>query len=141
VKAETADYLVKARTTLAGAEQIATLPLPQVAAREAYYAAYHAAEAYIFEQTGKVATTHRGVRSEFARLAQRAMDIDRELSRFLATAYQLKATADYGVGPAIAPVSADQAAAAITMARRFIETVARLLPPGFAPPRDPTAQY
>jgi uncharacterized protein (UPF0332 family) len=65
MKAESADYLAKAHATLAGAEQIAALPLPHVAAREAYYAAYHAAEAYIFEQTGKAATTHRGVRSEF----------------------------------------------------------------------------
>lgn len=90
MKAETADYLAKARTTLADARQIATLPLPHVAPREAYYAAFHAAEAYIFKHTGKVASTHRGVRSEFARLARREPRIDRELTRFLATAYQLK---------------------------------------------------
>jgi uncharacterized protein len=35
------------------AKKIAGLPLPQVAAREAYLAAFHAAEAYIFEQTGR----------------------------------------------------------------------------------------
>ena len=57
MKPETADYLEKARTTLADAQQIAVLPLPHVAAREAYYAAFHAAEAYIFEHTGKVATS------------------------------------------------------------------------------------
>jgi hypothetical protein len=39
MKAETADYLAKARTTLTDAQQIATLPLPHVAAREAHYAA------------------------------------------------------------------------------------------------------
>jgi uncharacterized protein (UPF0332 family) len=99
MKAETADYLLKARATLADAEKIAAVPLPHVGAREAYYAVYHAAEAYIFEQTGKVATTHRGVRSEFGRLARRNPGIDRELTRFLATAYQLKVTADYGIGP------------------------------------------
>jgi uncharacterized protein (UPF0332 family) len=76
MKAETADYLTKARATLADAQQIAVLPLPHVAAREAYYAAYHAAEAYIFEQTGKVATTHRGVRGEFGRLARCEPRID-----------------------------------------------------------------
>ena len=81
MKAETADYLVKARATLADAEQIAALPLPHVAAREAYYAAYHAAEAYIFEQTGKAATTHRGVRSEFGRLAR--CDLQRKVAGFL----------------------------------------------------------
>jgi hypothetical protein len=42
MKAETADYLAKARATLADAEKIAAVPLPHVAAREAYYAAYHA---------------------------------------------------------------------------------------------------
>jgi uncharacterized protein (UPF0332 family) len=56
MKAETADYLAKARTALA--------------ACEAYLAVFHAADAYIFEQTGKVAKTHRAVRSEFARLAR-----------------------------------------------------------------------
>jgi hypothetical protein len=35
VKAETADYLAKARATLSDAQQIATLPLPHVTAREA----------------------------------------------------------------------------------------------------------
>ena len=140
MKAETADYLAKARATLADAEQIAALPLPHVAAREAYYAAYHAAEAYIFEQTGKAATTHRGVRSEFGRLARGEPGIDRELTRFLATAYQLKATADYGIGPTVAPISADQAAAAITTARRFVDTITQLLPPGLTSPRGPSAQ-
>jgi uncharacterized protein (UPF0332 family) len=140
MKGETADYLDKARTCLADARQIAALPLPRLAAREAYYSAFHAAEAYIFECTGKVATTHRGVRSEFARLARREPSIDRELSRFLATAYQLKETADYGIGPAVAPISADQAAAAITAAGRFIDTITQLLPPGLIPPLGPSAQ-
>jgi hypothetical protein len=34
MKAETADYLAKARATLADAQQIATLPLPHIAARD-----------------------------------------------------------------------------------------------------------
>jgi uncharacterized protein (UPF0332 family) len=63
MRAETTDYLAKARTTLADARQIAALPLPHIAAREPYLAVFHAAEAYIFEQTGKVAKTHRGVRA------------------------------------------------------------------------------
>ena len=53
MKAETADYLAKARATLADAQEIAAMPLPHIAAREAYLAVFHAAEAYIFEQTGK----------------------------------------------------------------------------------------
>jgi len=85
MKPETADYLAKARTTLADAGQIAMLPL-------------------------------------------------------LATAYQLKATVDYGIGPAFAPISVAQATAAITTARRFIDTITQLLPPDLTPPRGPSAQ-
>ena len=140
MKPETADYLDKARTCLADARRIATLPLPRLAAREAYYAAFHAAEAYIFEHTGKVAMTHRGVRSELARLARREPRIDPELSRFLGAAYQLKATADYGIGAAAGPISADQAAAAITTAGRFIATITQLLTTGLTPPRGPAVQ-
>ena len=91
MKAETADYLAKARATLADAEKIAALPLPHIAAREAYLAVFHAAEAYIFEQTGKVAKTHRSVRGEFARLARAEPRIGRDLVTFLGTAYQFKA--------------------------------------------------
>jgi uncharacterized protein (UPF0332 family) len=54
MKPETADCLTKARECLAGAKQIAGLPLPHVAAREAYLAAFHGAEAYIFEQTRRL---------------------------------------------------------------------------------------
>jgi uncharacterized protein (UPF0332 family) len=82
--AETADYLAKARATLAEAEVIAALPLPHIAAREAYLAVFHAAEAYICAQTGKVAKTHRGVRSEFARPARAEPRIGRDLITFLA---------------------------------------------------------
>ena len=60
MKAETADYLAKARATLADAEKIAALPLPHIAAREAYLAIFRAAEAYIFEQTGSPALRRTG---------------------------------------------------------------------------------
>jgi uncharacterized protein (UPF0332 family) len=83
VKAETADYLDKSRHCVAGAKTIAAAGLPDVAAREAYLAAYHAAEAYIFERTNKAAKTHRGVRSQFNRLAQREPGIEREFLTFL----------------------------------------------------------
>jgi uncharacterized protein (UPF0332 family) len=134
MRAETADYLAKARATLAGAQQIATLPLPHIAAREAYLAAFHAAEAYIFEHTGKVAKTHRGVRSEFARLAKAEPRIARDLIAFLGAAYQFKTRADYAVGSTAAPVTSPEAAAAIASTKRFIDAVTELLPPGVALP-------
>jgi hypothetical protein len=71
MKPEAADYLGKARQCLDDAKQIAAAtPLHHIVAREAYLAAYHAAEAYLFERTGKAARTHRGLRSEFGRLAR-----------------------------------------------------------------------
>lgn len=120
MKAETADYLAKARATLADAQQIAKLPLPHVAAREAYLAVFHAAQAYIFEHTGKVAKTHRGVRGEFARLAKAEPRIGRDLVTFLGTAYQFKVRADYAVGSTAAPITLAEAAVAIATTSRFI---------------------
>jgi hypothetical protein len=86
MKAETADYLAKARVTLADAQKIAAIPLPHIAAREACISVFHAAETYIFERTNKVAKTHRGVRSEFARLARNEPRIARDLVTFLGVA-------------------------------------------------------
>jgi uncharacterized protein (UPF0332 family) len=134
MKAETADYLAKARATLAGAEQIATLPLPHIAAREAYLAAFHAAEAHIFEHTGKVAKTHRGACSEFLRLAKAEPRIARDLIAFLGAAYQFKTRADCAVGSTAAPITSPEAAAAIASTKRFVDTVTELPPPGVAPP-------
>ena len=140
MKPETADCLTKARECLDGAKQIARLALPQVAAREAYLAAFHAAEAYIFEQTGRTVKTHRGLRTTFSRLARNEPCIATEYLTFLARAYELKSIADYSVGPAARPITADDAARAIETAERFIDTIAQLLPPGLTPPRGSNAR-
>jgi uncharacterized protein (UPF0332 family) len=103
--------------------------LPHVAAREAYLAVFHAAEAYIFEQTGKIAKTHSGARSEFARLAKSEPRIGRDLVTFLATAYQFKTRADYAIGATATPISAAEADAALATTARFINTVAHVLAP------------
>jgi len=129
MKAETADYLAKARATVADAQQIATLPLPHIAAREAYLAAFHAAEAYIFEHTDKAARTHRGVQAEFARLARFEPRIGRELVAFLGAAYQFKARADYAIGATASPITAVEADTAISFAMQFIDAIAAILPP------------
>jgi uncharacterized protein (UPF0332 family) len=129
MKPETADCLAKARECLDGAKQIAGLPLPQVAAREAYLAAFHAAEAYIFEQTGRTVKTHRGLRSTFSRLARSEPRIAPEYLTFLARAYELKSIADYSVGPAARPITGNDAARAIESAERLIDTISQLLPP------------
>jgi uncharacterized protein (UPF0332 family) len=56
---EAANYLAKAREDLNDALQIMTLGLTKVAARSAYYTAFHAAEAFIVERTSQTPKTHR----------------------------------------------------------------------------------
>ena len=115
-------YLIKARDDLKDARKIVAIGLSTVAARTAYYAAFHAAEAFIIDRTGKVVKTHSGVRSEFARLAKDTPGIDLKFTIFLAKAYMYKEIGDYGVG-LDAGVSLDAAHDAIVMAEQFIECV------------------
>lgn len=82
MRPEAADYLDKARNDLDDARRIAAIGLAKVAARSAYYAAFHAAEAFIIESTGKIAKTHSGVRAEFARLAKETPEIDKSFPKF-----------------------------------------------------------
>ncbi|HEV3247646.1 MAG TPA: HEPN domain-containing protein [Beijerinckiaceae bacterium] len=96
---EAESYLDKAREDLLDARKIAGIRLAKVAARSAYYAAFHAAEAFIVGRTGKIAKTHSGVRTEFARLLRETPDSGRTLLRFLAQAYKYKELGDYGIGP------------------------------------------
>ena len=50
---EAADYLRKAREDLSDARKVAAIGLAKVAARAAYYTAFHTAEAFIVERTGQ----------------------------------------------------------------------------------------
>jgi uncharacterized protein (UPF0332 family) len=85
-----ADHIVKARQSLKEARAVLTIDLAEAAGRAAYLAAYHAAQAFVLDRTGKTAKTHSGVRSEFARLAKDESRLDRSYSSFLARAYNLK---------------------------------------------------
>ena len=123
---EAADYLSKARDDLNDARKVAAIGLAKIAARAAYYAAFHAAEAFIVERTGKIAKTHSGLRSEFARLAREVPEIDRSFSVFLAQAYKYKEISDYGVGPG-AVITMAEADDAVTNAARLIDCIATLL--------------
>ncbi len=125
---EAEDYLDKARGDLDDARKIAAIPLAKVAARSAYYAAFHAAEALIIERTGKVAKTHSGVRTEFARLLKGAPGAERTLLTFLAHAYKYKEIGDYGVGHGVV-VTDEEAEETIDAAARFVERVTALLTP------------
>ena len=123
---EAADYLAKARGDLSDARKVIAIGLATIAARSAYYAAFHAAEAFIIERTGKVAKSHSGVRSEFGRLAKDTPALDKTYSTFLAKAYSYKEIGDYRVDQG-AVVTDTEANDAIEMATRFVDRIAALL--------------
>ena len=114
--------LDKERQCLAGAVVYQPL-VPRIAGREAYLAAFHAAEA---ERTGRVAKTHRGLRVQFARISRDEPLIDQSVAEFLGRAYELKSLADYGTG-AEASISLATAEAAIEAGTRFVDCIARLI--------------
>jgi uncharacterized protein (UPF0332 family) len=123
---DAAAYRAKAREDLSEARQIVGIGLAKVAARSAYYAAFHAAEAFIVERTGKIAKTHSGLRTELARLTRDDPHIDRATTSFLAQAYKYKEIGDYGVGPD-AVITLQDAEAAIDAAEAFVAQVATAL--------------
>jgi uncharacterized protein (UPF0332 family) len=125
VTPEAARFLDKARQCLADAELY--LPLaPRISGREAYLAAFHAAAALLYERTGTITRTHRGLRAQFARIARDEPRIDQSLSEFLGRAYELKSLADYGTG-AEASISVATASAAVATATRFVDCIGNLI--------------
>lgn len=126
MSATPAAHLAKARVILAGARQILGLSLTAVAAREAYLGAFHAALALILHSTGHEPRTHRGVRSEFGRLARGHPRLGRDMTAFLALVYDYKSDADYDVTDA-PPLPAERAADAIARAETLLDIVAELV--------------
>jgi uncharacterized protein (UPF0332 family) len=115
-------YLEKARQTLANGRIILSVCLGDEAGRSAYLAAFHAAQAFILDRSGRVAKTHKGVHVQFAKFAAEEPRIDIELRRFLQRAFNLKAVADYEMGPdAVVPL--ERAAAALDTATRFVDCI------------------
>ena len=123
---ETAAFLAKSHDFLERAPALLALDFTDDAGRAAYLAGFHAAQAFVFEKTGRSPKTHTGVQSEFARWAKSEETIDVELRAFLGRAFNLKAIADYETGPG-SKVTRGQAGDAIEAARRFVETVAAAL--------------
>lgn len=111
---------------LAKARVMLTAELPDEAGRAAYLVAYHAAQAFIFERTGRTTKTHQGVRSQFGLLARDDQRIDISLRRFLTDGYDMKSLADYAIGPdAVVPHA--EAVDAIETATRFVACIETLL--------------
>ena len=115
---QAARFLDKARKLLAKADVMTKVGLADAAGRNAYLAGFHAAQAFIFERTGKSSKTHAGVQTEFLRLTKDAAKIG-TLRGFLSRAYNLKALADYETGPG-SEISLERATQAIAEGRSFV---------------------
>jgi uncharacterized protein (UPF0332 family) len=126
MNAEVTAALSTARRHLSHARIILAAGVAEVAGREAYLAGYHAALAYVFAVTGKVAKTHSGLRTEFARLSRADTRLDFGFVRFLAEGYELKVLSDYGQ-QGIAPSAA--AIDAIAAAERMLHAIEAILSP------------
>ena len=119
-------FLEKARQCLTNVRATFDIHLHNDSGRNAYFVVFHAAQALIFERTGKIARTHQGVQVAFYRLAKEEPQIDKSFPTFLSQAYNLKAVADYETGPdAIIPP--ERAAAAIAAAERFLACIVELI--------------
>ena len=128
MKPETALFLEKSHELLERADTMMGVGLTDDAGRTAYLAGLHAAQAFIFETTGRVYKKHSGVQREFSRLVKGDPRDDTSLRTFLSRTYQLKAIADYETGPGL-HVSEESAREAIQTARQLVECVTALLPP------------
>ena len=127
MKPESAKFVEQANIVLARADIMLNVGLNEDAAREAYLASFHVAQAYIFERTDKTAKTHHGVQIEFSRLTKDDVRVDHDLRRFLAQSYEFKSVADYFSGPN--PVtSPEDAAEAIATAKCFVAHFTLLVP-------------
>ena len=93
--------------------------------RDAYLAGFHAARAAIRARTRRTAKTHRGVYRILSQLGRTEPPFA-ALALFLSQAYNMKALANYELGPG-AGVPLERASDAIDRAAEFIEQVAELL--------------
>lgn len=130
---QAARFLDKAHQLLVQAETMLRVGLNEAAGRTAYLAGYHAAQAFIFERTGRVFKSHGGVQTEFLRLTKDDPRMDENLRVFLSRTYNLKAIADYETGPGSA-ISVERANTAVETGQRFLAHIDALI--GMAGARD-----
>jgi uncharacterized protein (UPF0332 family) len=123
---EIAAYLRKARSILSQGEIAFGVGLFDIAGRSAYLAAFHAAQAMLFEKIGRAFKTHHGVQNEFHRLIRGDSNWDDELRGFLSRGYDLKSIADYETGENISRPP-EEIAEAIATAKRFIAKAEAIL--------------
>jgi len=125
---EAADYLATSRVMLEKGAKMLTVELFDEAGRAAYLAAFHAAQALLFDRRGRAMKTHAGVQSEFGLLARTEPSLPAWLPGFLSRAFAYKSGADYGIG-SLKPVTAPDATDALARAAEFVAAVASVLGP------------
>ena len=108
----TSDILAVADEALSEARTVLNVGVMRQAARLAYQAQFHAAQAFIFERTGKIAKTHKGVNVQFHKLANTENALEPELAATLSAAYHYKEIVDYELGVRT-PIPFDEANAAL----------------------------
>lgn len=126
MKPQAEAFIEKAQALLGRAEIMLRVGLNEDAGRTAYLAGFHAAQGLLFETSGRVFKTHKGIQGEFGRLVKDDPRFSLELRAFLDRTYDLKAIADYESGPD-AVVTPEQAAEAVAAARSFVDHRAALL--------------
>jgi uncharacterized protein (UPF0332 family) len=129
MKPQSTKFIEQANILLHRADRMLEAGLNEDAARTAYLACFHIAQAYIFERTDRTSKTHKGVQTTFFRLTRENPRVDPELRPFLSQAYEFKSIADYLTGPD-AVTSAEEAVGAVGMAKRFVDHFGALVPVG-----------
>jgi uncharacterized protein (UPF0332 family) len=124
MKPESRDYIGKARQKLDRAERAAQAHLPDIAAREAYFAALAAARAVIFDLTGSLTKTHSGTAKKLHELVGQRRLIADELMTVLDDGREMKSAVDYDIGPL---PSTNVSTKYLVRARQFVAAVEALL--------------
>jgi uncharacterized protein (UPF0332 family) len=123
MKPQTGAFLDKSRELLDQAGTMLEVGLTDAAGRTAYLAGLHAAQALIFERSGRTIRRHRVVRNELWRLTKNDQRFDPALQAFLGRAYGLKEIADYETGPD-SHISDELARSTVETAWRFVDVIA-----------------
>jgi uncharacterized protein (UPF0332 family) len=135
VPPQAARFLEKAQKLLAEAEIMLSVGLNDAAGRTAHLVGFHAAQAFLFERSGRLLESHKGVQTEFLRLTKDDAHAGAEFRAFLPRAYNLKSIADYETGPG-SEVSAETAAQTAAAAKQFVARIGQLLPDAASPGKD-----
>jgi uncharacterized protein (UPF0332 family) len=122
VKPISADYLQLAEDAIAHGTLILAINIPRQAARLAYYAQFHAAQALIFEYTSSISRTHKGVAIQFHKLVRTEPLLDSSLPQDLSFAYRFKEAADYQT-TTVAPITISDAQDALHTADSFVTAI------------------